>query len=261
MQENHFEQVQAEMTLACSRYVVVDVETSGLTKDDKVIEVAAVRFEHGSPREGFHTLVNPRRSINCEASAAHHITSDDLANAPFMEEVEGPLREFVGDDVVVAHNAAFDRGHLSALQDRLWICSYRLARHLWPDAPRYKNWVLLYWLGAAAQYLKGMSAHRALADCLATGLVFQRELRAYDMRFGHGLSNLNEVAEFARGPIRVERLRYFDKYRNQRIAEIPTSYLQWVLDRAAQADQSRPIDADTLASIKWELLTRSQAAA
>lgn len=247
--------------LSEARFTVLDTETTGLTPEDRVVEVAAVRFEFGKPSAIFSTLVNPRMPIHPEASAAHLLTARDLNGAPFMEEVEGPLREFCAHDLLVAHNMPFDRGHLPTLHERTWTCSYRFARHLWPQAPSFRNMVLRYWLGLNETYLDGVVAHRALGDALATGALFVRELLAYERRYGFGKS-LKDVVQFVEGPVAVERLLYGRRHRGDRIADVPTPYLQWLVDDAeSDAEQRRlNVDSDTMAAIRWELLRRRNAA-
>lgn len=256
---NNYPNTHGGAHLEDERFCVVDVETTGLGEHDRVIEVAAVRFQGGVPVDALHTLVNPQMPINPEASAAHFLTARDLRDAPFMDEVEAPLDDFVAGDIVVAHNAPFDRRHLPVLHDRKWICSYRFARHLWTDAPSYRNQVLRYWLGLDAAFLENVTAHRALGDCLVTGLLFKRELRAYDIRFNEsGLNSLLDVAAFVAEPVRVERFLYGRKYRGNLVADIPTEYLEWVIADATAAENERRlrVDDDTLSAVKFALLAR-----
>jgi DNA polymerase-3 subunit epsilon len=103
--------LQAE--LADLDYVVVDTETTGLqiSQGDKVVSISAVRIRRGRLQNAdiFHTLVNPGRSIPPESVEFHHIEDHMVAGAPSMNEVYPQFVQYVGDSVLVAHNAAFDK--------------------------------------------------------------------------------------------------------------------------------------------------------
>jgi DNA polymerase III epsilon subunit family exonuclease len=86
-------------------YVVFDTETTGTDVDrDEVIELAAVRVRQGQPAETFHSLIRNHRSVPPAASAIHGYTDADLRDQPLLEEVWPRFREFVGNDLLVAHN-------------------------------------------------------------------------------------------------------------------------------------------------------------
>jgi len=94
-------------------YVVVDTETTGLqlSQGDKVISISAVRIQRGRVQNTgiFNTLVNPERPIPPESTAIHHLDDAMVAGAPTMREVYPQFIEYLGDSVLVAHNAAFDK--------------------------------------------------------------------------------------------------------------------------------------------------------
>lgn len=103
--------LQAE--LAELDYVVVDTETTGLqlSQGDKVISITGIRISRGRIQSAdiFNTLVNPGRSIPPESVEIHHIEDHMVAGAPSMNEVYPQFAEYVGDSILVAHNAAFDK--------------------------------------------------------------------------------------------------------------------------------------------------------
>ncbi len=94
-------------------YVVFDTETTGLqlSQGDKVISISGVRIRRGRIQEAdiFHTLVNPGRAIPPESVKIHHIEDHMVADSPSMNEVYPQFVEYVGDSILVAHNAAFDQ--------------------------------------------------------------------------------------------------------------------------------------------------------
>ncbi|HIJ95678.1 MAG TPA: HAMP domain-containing protein [Desulfuromonadales bacterium] len=105
------DQLQAD--LADLEYVVFDTETTGmrLSDGDKVVSISAVRIRRGRIQNAdiFHTLVNPGRPIPAESIVFHHIEDHMVVDAPTISQVYPQFVEFVGDSVLVAHNAAFDK--------------------------------------------------------------------------------------------------------------------------------------------------------
>ncbi len=86
-------------------YVVFDTETTGKDIDEcEIIELAAVKVERGQITGTFHTLVRPTCKISAGATAVHGYTDDDVAHAPTLAEVWPAFRDFVGGQVLVAHN-------------------------------------------------------------------------------------------------------------------------------------------------------------
>jgi exodeoxyribonuclease X len=238
--------------LSDTAYTVVDVETTGLDHNvDRVVEVAAIRFESGKAVDRFETLVDPGREIPAEASEQHHLIDADVAGAPSMEEVEEELRRFVPeDDVVVAHNAAFDRGFLPCLDDREWVCSARAARHAYPDLPRHRNQFLRYSLKLDAPGIRKEPAHRAAGDAIVTGHVFHRLLKDYEI--SHPASGMADFMAHVASPVTVTTLRFGRKHYGEKIAEVPTSYLEWMIGNVTD------LDGDLSATITAEIARRSE---
>ena len=88
-------------------YVVFDLETTGISpKTDEVVEISAVKVEHGKVTDEFSTLVNPKRRIPYGASRVNGITDDMVAEAPFFEQVLEEFLEFIEGFVLVGHNIA-----------------------------------------------------------------------------------------------------------------------------------------------------------
>lgn len=105
------DQLQADLNDL--EYVVFDTETTGLrlSEGDKVISISGVRIRRGRIQNAdiFNTLVNPGRSIPPESTRFHHIEDHMVADAPCISQVYPQFVEFVGDSILVAHNAAFDK--------------------------------------------------------------------------------------------------------------------------------------------------------
>ena len=90
-------------------YVVFDLETTGFSSiKDKIIEIGAVKVENGVITDKFSTFVNPKVPIPFEITQLTSITDDMVMDAPDIETILPQFLEFVGDAVLVAHNAGFD---------------------------------------------------------------------------------------------------------------------------------------------------------
>lgn len=224
----HSETKMLTLPIADTVFRVIDVETTGFDPAaDRVVEVAAVDLlPSGELADPQMHLVNPGRAIPPAASAVHHITARDVDNAPKLETVIGDYSRH--NVVYVAHNSAFDSQFLPMLPGP-WLCTLRLARHLYPGAPGHSNQVLRYWLDLVElpEWTEGLMAHRALYDVAVTGLLLQQMLN----RLGEQepeLRTLGDLLAYAERPLLERRLR-FGKHRGERFEDVPTDYLQWML--------------------------------
>lgn len=92
-----------------NRFVVFDTETTGLTPSkDRIVELAAIRFCDGVPIEMFTTLIDPQCPIPPQASEVNKITNDMVEKAPLISQVLPSFEEFIGNDLLIAHNLEFD---------------------------------------------------------------------------------------------------------------------------------------------------------
>ncbi len=91
-------------------YVVFDLETTGSNPHTAgIVEIAAIKVQKGEITDTFHTLVNPEMEIEPAAQEVHHISPDDVQNAPTIKQVLPRFLQFIGDDLLIAHNGyAFD---------------------------------------------------------------------------------------------------------------------------------------------------------
>lgn len=99
------------------REIVLDTETTGLDplQGHRVVEIGAVElFNHIPTGKTYHTFVNPQRDVPREAEAVHGLSSEFLKDKPLFSQVAGEFVEFIGDAVLIIHNASFDVGFLNA---------------------------------------------------------------------------------------------------------------------------------------------------
>ncbi len=150
-------------------YVVLDIETTGFVKEtDHILEIAAVRYTFGTPKETFHTMVNPGCSIPKDIAELTGITDADVADAPCIDSIAESLLKFLGDSPIVGHNAlSFDvpflSYHLRSELTNAVVDTLPVARRVFPGLPSYK----LQMLNTALE-LGATTAHRALADVETT---------------------------------------------------------------------------------------------
>ena len=105
----------AEMPLLDLCFVPFDTETTGLSVEtDAIVQLGAVRVLNGRIVEGevLDCYVNPGRPIPPASTKIHHVTDDDVADAPDIAVIGRAFHHFARDAVLVAHNAPFDIGIL-----------------------------------------------------------------------------------------------------------------------------------------------------
>jgi DNA polymerase-3 subunit epsilon len=99
------------------REIVLDTETTGLDPSggDRVVEIGCVELINHIPSgKRFHRYVNPDRTMSVEAARVHGLDDAFLRDKPSFAAVAAELAEFLGDAVLIAHNAEFDLAFLNA---------------------------------------------------------------------------------------------------------------------------------------------------
>lgn len=155
-------------------YVVFDLETTGFSPEyAEIIEIGAVRVENGIIKERFQTYVAPRRGIPKQITELTGISSAQTSNAPYIEEAVEDFLDFIGSDILIAHNASFDVrfiGTVCAILgyrfDNDVIDSIKIAR-AYIDSKSYKLEVLKNMLGIR------LRSHNASDDCTVTSKVVE----------------------------------------------------------------------------------------
>lgn len=218
------------MKIDNTRFAVVDVETTGLNPEvDKVVQIAAYEVYHGEIALLYESLVHPLRPIPPETSAVHHITNRMVAFAPPWEAVWPQVAAALAPmDVLVAHNAGFDRGFLPETS-KPWLCTKRLAQHLWPEAPNHKNQTLRYWLDLELS----ADAHDATGDTLVTSYVLLREIKDHLAQGGE--DSAEALIQLADSPVAIRKMP-FGKHFGERLSDVPQDYLRWALKNITDMD-------------------------
>ena len=164
-----------------TEFVVVDVEAvhdRGMPA--RIIEIGAYRVRGGEVLDEFQTLVNPEANVPRFLANLTGISSEMLLDAPRFADIAHEWLNFIGDTVLVAHNANFDLPLLNREIARVYpgyrvrnahLCTVDLARRLVPQIESYR-------LDSVAAYfgIEIPRRHRAADDALATARVFLRLL-------------------------------------------------------------------------------------
>jgi DNA polymerase III subunit epsilon len=161
-------------------YAVVDVETTGLARDDRIISAAVYRLDaRGQVEDHWYTLVNPERDPG--PVWIHGLTSEVLADAPLFQEVAEEFSARLADRVLVAHNAVFDwqmiaREYARARREapvRQRLCTIALSKELGLPLANHKLETLAAHFGVVQQ-----RAHHALDDARVLAEAFRPSLHA-----------------------------------------------------------------------------------
>ncbi|MDI7741699.1 PolC-type DNA polymerase III [Lysinibacillus fusiformis] len=175
-------------------FVVFDVETTGLsTAYDTIIELAAVKIKEGKVIEKFERFANPHKPLTAKIIELTHITDDMLQNAPEVDQVVTEFKEFIGDSIVVAHNASFDMGFLYTAYEKAGIQgvihpvidTLELSRFLNPTLKSHRLNTLCKRYG-----IELTQHHRAIYDTEATGELMLHLLK--DAKEQHGINYHDE---------------------------------------------------------------------
>jgi exodeoxyribonuclease X len=153
--------------------------------------------------EGGAQLVNPGRLMNPITTAIHHIRDEDVADAPWWQDVARPiLNPWPRRVALAAHRASFEQQFCTPAltQGADWICTWKCALRLWPDSPSFSNQVLRYWRNPEGLvHERGLPAHRAFPDAYVT---------AHHLRDMLNAASLAELIAWSSIPGLLPRVRY-----------------------------------------------------
>ena len=210
---------------------VIDLETTGQGfADGGVVEVGwqdvapapdGIWALRGGPGA---LLVKPDHPISPQTSAIHHIIDADVADAPAWQDAAPPvLQAWPGPAplALAAHRAAFEqRWCRPALSSGArWICTYKCALRLWPDAPTHSNQGLRYWRNPEGlDRGLGLPAHRAGPDAYVT---------AHHLRDMLRLAGVEQLLAWSDEPALLVKVP-FGPWRGRRWADLGDAALEQV---------------------------------
>jgi exodeoxyribonuclease X len=212
-----------------------DIETTGLDPaTDRIIEVGWCDIRDMDIGAPMSFLVNPERTIPPEASAVHHLTNDDVEMASTWDLVSAYVPSPQG--IYAAHNAKFEQGWLTeaVTGDALWICTYKCALRIWPDAPSHSNQALRYYLNhyglcrATAE-----KAHRAGPDAYVTAFHLREMLKSH---------TVETLLEWSKSPALLNTCK-LPKHRGTPWKDVPRDYLDWIVSGKNELDEDTKFTA------------------
>ncbi|MDQ0976631.1 DNA polymerase-3 subunit epsilon [Neobacillus niacini] len=178
-------------------YIVFDFETTGLDyKTEQVIEIAGAKLDENlNPIGTYNTMValNEGRTLPQFIRQLTGISAEDLKDGKPEDVAMQELKEFIGDDIVIAQFASFDLSYLSkVLLPERFICTRSMARMLRPtEYASLKNLIKIYGID-------NLDPHRAYADVEATIEVFKAQKKECDEQ---GIEYMNVLIDSNERPL------------------------------------------------------------
>lgn len=156
------------------KFVAVDIETTGLSNDDSIIEIGAALFVDGELKDTFHSLVYTKRDLPPMITRLTGITPAMLQEAPRADVAFYGFRAFIGDYRLVFHNSSFDMRFLNRYAEYFNAAipnsihdTLKIARERIPELKNYKLATLVRHFGIPENL-----THRAKGDSIATGFLY-----------------------------------------------------------------------------------------
>ncbi len=224
---------------------VMDFETNGTQEQEgaEIVELGRVDLvlDTGEIGNEWTSLAKPRNPIGPDTMAVHHITNEDVADAPPIGRLWEPFFEGCGpNDILAAHRADFEQ-HFHNGNGRRWICTYKCALIVWPEAPGHSNQVLRYWLGVPISPELASPPHRALPDARVTALILARLLKE---------RTVDELVAYSKWPALLSTC-FIGQHRGKLWKDVDSGFLRWILGKP-------DFDKDTAFTAKYWLKKRGE---
>lgn len=228
------------------QFICIDCETTGLDpKQDRIIEVAAVRFTLTETFDTFESLIDPECHIPETSIAIHNITSEMVVGKPTIASVLPHLLHLIGKSTIVGHGVNFDIDILAAAAERSGIpCSLkynpfldtlRMAR-LYGDSPTNSLEQLRRHFNIPLE-----GAHRAMSDVIVNVEVFKMLAQRY--------RTTEQLFDVLANPIQLKTMP-LGKHKGRPMKEVPIEYLIWA--------SHKDFDQDLLFSLRSEIKRRKK---
>lgn len=186
--------------------IVFDIETTGLSiMTSFITEIGAVKVKDGEVIDRFNTFVNPEVPIPEEIVKLTGITDEMVADAPLIDEAMKSFLEFIGDRMLVAHNAAFDVGFIRHFAqvcklpfNNSYMDSLALSRFLNNSLKSHK-------LDTLAQYygLGDFNHHRACDDAEMLSAILDKMLYQMKERNMKSYADLHRIMLSNSDPLKL----------------------------------------------------------
>lgn len=242
------------------RYLAIDTETTGVDPTvDNLLEIGVVLSNTGEDKaQNWHSLINYTGEIPPGSKAIHHIDESEVKWARYnsLEAVEilhAMLHAGEHDQpptALVAHHAEFDEAFLPELSLAYpWICTERLAKHLWPDADRFGLQFLRYWLKLDVD--PPGTPHRALYDATVVAALFEAEVVELADKHPEALLDPPTLKLWAERPLILMKVT-FGKHDGKPWSEVDQGYLHWMVEEHHKTN-GEAWDPDTMNTVRHHL--------
>lgn len=249
-------------------FCVIDLETTGgNAQKDRIIEIGMVKIRESKIAEQKSFLINPLVPIPEFIQKLTNISQNDVKDSPTIDAVIDDVVDFIGDDIIVAHNTSFDVPFLNGVLKRLKknilenkvICTNVMTKYLIPEI-----------LNSNLNYMSKLfniehsKAHRAHDDALATAKLL---LRYLDIFREKGLKKVNQLY-YPRNRFELDRIHLDQSFSNQDIVEKIKGYtfplsitlkgergLIMAVIPLENPSEEYEFVADILRQVKWEITT------
>jgi DNA polymerase-3 subunit epsilon len=228
------------------QFVCIDCETTGLdANQDRIIEVAVVRFTTDEVFETFESLIDPECVIPETSIAFHHITQEMVQGKPKIAACLPHILEMIGKRIIIGHSVSFDIEMLAVAAERAGIpCTLRQNTYL--DTLRMARLYGESPTNSLEQLRRHFNipeegAHRAMNDVTVNMEVFKYLAKRY--------KTTGQLFDALAKPIMM-KIMPLGKHKGRPIKELPMEYLMW----AARKD----FDQDLLFSLRSEIKRRKK---
>jgi DNA polymerase-3 subunit epsilon len=172
---DHDQAIRDARWILANKYFILDTETTGVDTKDEVCQIAVIYSNGGT----YKSFVKPTVPIGVIANSIHHISEEDVKDAPNITEIVRNIPVF---GVFVAYNTPFDmrilkqsllaQGHIYNEEDNIKICDvmliYSAFKGTWDEYHGNYKW---HKLGVACEQCKielDLELHDAMADAIMT---------------------------------------------------------------------------------------------
>lgn len=244
------------------KILLLDTETTDI--DGHIVEVAWKAYSDTECDDERILLVRPPEPIGYGAMATHHITNEDVAECPPIEEAvkETKLEKLLQERIMIAHNAQFDVKALkkAGLEPKHVICTYKVAYQLFPDSESHALQYLRYSLGLKCPSPRdptdssAMIAHSAMGDVVVLEQLFARMLGV--MSKDKPIKDcIADMVNISAKPLLLRKLT-FGKHKGMSFTEVPRDYLVW-LSGTFGKDKDKTDDENLVYTVNYYLKSQT----
>lgn len=231
----------------------VDLETTGLPSEDEdgpptgIMEIGYCDYAEGDPIGApIAHLVDCGIPVTIEARAVHHI-SDAMVKGAMNPSQGCALLADGKHEFLVAHNIDHEKRYIGpgidpqTDEERAWLCTYKAALRIWPDAPGHKLQELRYFLDldAAPDFDPKLAEppHRAAADAYVTAHLLRKILAFIETDKAKAEKiNLKRLVSWSSGPALLV-MCFMKKHKGTPWSKVPVDYLRWITEKSDIKDR------------------------